>query len=1086
MSSGPLLKAIGNNLSSSSPSGTLPDELHHTIQVYIDTHRQIDDHESQRLHDELLHLYQRSVSDRPERYAFFLECLRLLRPAIKGTERLLEWWDVLLQPTLNMLGQDKAVLLNARAVILGILVYDSEDNDDGERGRVSESFAKAILDVYMEKTKTLKQDDSITVSEAERSRLMGSRLESVLLSWGRKKPKEFLMAVEALVARPDHRPQALSLVCIFIHIQPPHLHLVLQTRLIESLLDCLMIDTSTSVISLALTTLVMFLPHIPNSLVAFLPRLFIIYSRILCWDRLHPATLQEHETLHGQNGTNDGEEASHLAWYSDPAWAELAPDAADCELPVPDHLFTFLYGLYPLNLMSYVREPIKYLENAMFPGADEIGLDQGVIRSRTEQYRRVHLLHPNFYSMTAASELKEDQWLRSDPANVVAECMGLSIVDHQLGEPGAPPSLKLQGIPEAYVPTDRIPSQSLTDDDDSTLAAEDGSPTEARSTADWLNIQSNTNASRSGGHAKARDFRKESPHRRRKRSNGPHPKRATPVGRDHVVDSPTLPAHLLPTSAESRLKEMLQIQETLRNSAHQDEHHTNNIVRWSAASESVHWPLAHDDVHQSLANESLDSLQMRDTSSDGRSPSMLAAQSRGTLTSLQREVMLLRNDLNFERFLKQQHLSHIGQLRRKYIREDTVEAETQKLINSNKVMKLQLAEAKKALDSLRKETTARQTHSRKWETELSSRIRSLREEHKQWKAQEELVRRELFNSRHECDRLRKLVVASEERELNAQQKMQSIQLDLNEMEDLRSQLGSLNVKVRNYQEAEEDTERAIKNDQDARRQLQVERLKFESHDADREKTKRKYEQRIMELQSQLESTQHPMPGQSSQSFQSMLDSALATSQNRFTNLKKAHNHLLNRYTELEMKLIDFQAEQNSDGGKAYVQNNTNGRSHWANDVHSFDQMDIRTGFRKRQHAFSDASLHPDHLSDHHSSGQTSFGFPDPPNRFESQKQRQAHASGEPPAGIDSSTAFETSLSPSKTHQSTPESLLSSNNSVHSSGSNGGASAKQRAKIKAGSEIRVYGRGGVQNIGKKNKKDKEKKSGGTLKGIRGFV
>ncbi len=875
--------------------------------------------------------------------------------------------------------------------------------------------------------------------------------------------QDFLVAVEVLVSRPDYRAQALSLLCTFIHIQPPHLHLVLRTRLIESLLSCLMIDTSTTVISLALNTLVMFLPHIPNSLVAFLPRLFVIYSRVLCWDRLHSVTPQDRETAHGHGEASDSEQASPLARYSDSVWEKVAPNAADFEPPIAGHLFTFLYGLYPLNFIKYVREPLKYLENAKFPGADEIGLDQVAIRSRTEQYRRVHLLHPNFYSMTAASELTENQWLRSDPANVVAECMGLSVVDHALDEPGAPPSLKLPDIPEASVPTDRIPNQSLllTDDDDSTLGTEDGSPTEARNSLDWLDPPSNTDTSNTGEGAGARTLLKEFSHRGHKRSNGPHPKVATPsVGsREHVTDSPTLPPHLIPTNTESRLKEMLQTQEILRNSAHQHQHQANdNNIRWSTASESVTWPLAHDSAHQSHANLSLDSLQIPDNSSEGRSPSMQAAQPQGTLASLQREVMLLRNDLNFERFLKQQHLSHIGQLRRKYIREETVEAETQKLINSNKAMKLQLAEAKKSLDSLRKETTTRQNHSRKWETELSSRIRSLRDEHKQWKAQEEVVRRELFNSRQECDRLRRLIVASEERELKAQQKMQSIQLDLDDMEKLRAQLGSLSAKVREYQEAEGDMERAKGNDQDARRQLHVERLKFESRDAEREKVKRRYEAKIKELQSQLESTQHNVPGQSSQAFQSMLDSALATSQLRFANLKKAHSHLLNRYTELEMKLIDVQAEQGLDGSQLHAQEPMNGHSHYADDVNSFNQANAHAGFRKRQHAFSDASLHPHHFNDHHSSGQTSFSFPDPPNRLQSQQQRQAHTLGETQSSMDYSTPFEASLSPSKTHQSTPESLLSSNNSVHSSSSNGGASAKQRAKIKAGSEVRVYGRG----------------------------
>src|SRR5215470_9808115 len=94
--------------------------------------------------------------------------------------------------------------------------------------------------------------------------------------------QDFLTAIDALVVEKEYRSQALGLLGTFVRFQPPHLHQVLQTPLLEHLLKCLTVDTSTTVLSLALTTLVMFLPHIPNSLVPYLPRLFIVYSRILC------------------------------------------------------------------------------------------------------------------------------------------------------------------------------------------------------------------------------------------------------------------------------------------------------------------------------------------------------------------------------------------------------------------------------------------------------------------------------------------------------------------------------------------------------------------------------------------------------------------------------------------------------------------------------------------------------------------------------------------------------------------------------------------------------------------------------------
>jgi hypothetical protein len=44
-------------------------------------------------------------------------------------------------------------------------------------------------------------------------------------------------------------------------------------------------DTSTTLISLSLTTLIMLLPHICISVTTYLPRLYIIFVRIICWDK---------------------------------------------------------------------------------------------------------------------------------------------------------------------------------------------------------------------------------------------------------------------------------------------------------------------------------------------------------------------------------------------------------------------------------------------------------------------------------------------------------------------------------------------------------------------------------------------------------------------------------------------------------------------------------------------------------------------------------------------------------------------------------------------------------------------------------
>lgn len=59
----------------------------------------------------------------------------------------------------------------------------------------------------------------------------------------------------------------------------------------------------------------------------------------------------------------------------------------------------------------------------------------------------------------------------------------------------------------------------------------------------------------------------------------------------------------------------------------------------------------------------------------------MSSETKLLLAALKREVLLLRNELNFELFLKQQHLQHIGRLHREHVLDSSVEAERQQLVS---------------------------------------------------------------------------------------------------------------------------------------------------------------------------------------------------------------------------------------------------------------------------------------------------------------------------------------------------------------------------------------------------------------------
>lgn len=689
----------------------LPDDLIQIIESYLEKHVPHDESDSQRLHEELQAIYQNHVLEKASRLAPFLAILRSLQPVIRGSGRLLQWWNKLLIPVLNKIGEEKGLATEAKDTLLGVLVYE-EDEKDEEASMTSNTISESLLDMWLKK-------NSLAMKEFDdEARFVEGQLQSILLAFGQKRPKDFLSSLNKVFVKKDSRIMASMLLCEFIRHQPPHLHLLLQTPLFDNLLKCLQIDTSTRVISLAMTALIMFLPHIPSSSAKHLPALFNIYSRMLFWDRERRA-IAEPQVL-----DDEGEKSEHAPIpLEDSSWAKLSYLLESEDENVPELLpyFTFLYGLYPLNFMSYIRKPQRYLRHANFPGADDLDVEPTELRQRSERFRRVHLLHPNFFMTTIESEITDNnRWMKSGAADVVAECIALYSpdVEDQVHAPRA------RG-PEPYrknEPDADVPDEPLLDGSDEYASYQ------SRHTS-WRNTQSTAVASPDG-------CRTSGLHRKTSQTSQSIASitDSTSLRASDRLDSPTLPPSQTP------LQDLLNTQKVTRGSLHKAL--TNDSVHSLTDSFTHQETSSHGDAYlQSLARDQFPrSPSIRPTHTD---PNIRVAY-------LHREIQLLRNDLNFERYLKQQHLSHIGQLRRQQIREARVEAETQNLINFNRGLKSKLEEAKKSILQMKKEHEKSKNHSRKWEENLSAKLRVLREEQRKWIREKESLELELRQARDDA------------------------------------------------------------------------------------------------------------------------------------------------------------------------------------------------------------------------------------------------------------------------------------------------------------------------------------------------
>ncbi|KAF1928053.1 uncharacterized protein M421DRAFT_421241 [Didymella exigua CBS 183.55] len=1044
------VKALDNTFSAPDVPYPLPDELCVTIQAFLDRYDDIDDHDSQRFHEDLHSLYQRHVADNTAKHGAFLSALRFVRPALTGETRLTIWWNLVLKPKIDGIGHKRQEIEDAREIVQSMLVYDAEEDQTGEHARLSKLFTRKILDAYLIRTDVSVVPENAVSPENE---FIANELESVLITFGRRMPKLLLFALDELFVQKQYRLQALGLLSAFVRLQPPHLHLVLETPLLQHLEKCLLIDTSTVVMELALVVLIMLLPHICGSLTSdhHLPKLFLIYTRILCSDKLSRSEDQNAERDQDERRYEDSEEEGEASPDHDQAWEQLQPaEGEEGGSPTLMHYFTFLYGLFPLNFMSFIKKPRKYLKSLNFPGARDFDLDQQLIHGRTEPYRTVHLLHPNMFTTTIEEELSENRWLKSDPADVVTECMDLCVaVSASLEDPGPPPTTRLPPVP----PLPEVPAEFALDE------------TRNDSEVSWRNTQSTMFISPSDAPDVAETA--DMPLRSKSVASAQSFKSASPLLKTHdTMDSPTLPP------AKELLKQNLLGTTTVSSQRRVNPQPSlDSFARSTAGTLSP--PHQHFDFHGQ------------------------------TMSSLQREIMLLRNDLNFERYLKLQHLSHIGQLQRKHIREAAAEADTQNLINTNKTLKARLTKANELYNQLKKETLQSRNQSKKWENDLNSKVRVYRDSEKTWHSEEESLRYELQRTQSDYEHLKKIVEKAEAEQLRAEQRTRALEYELEDYSTIRNELETAQQKVLEYEEQAQGLHSLVQERNDLRNDLEIANMRLNSREAERERSISAYERRIMTLEHQLQVTEMSAgpPGQLPASVQQMLDSALAASQAKLQSLKRAHQNLSAQHTELQLKYQDLEAEHHATLGRFDVHEKT-GHHEYAQSQLSRNSS-LREGNHYGVRHLPPTSTEPsideerEYFSNIHSpTSPTSAILPaaQRPARLDSMPSHGSQRSQRSPPGPSMYPAFGGALHPDLYE---PQALARINPAVQSSAKSsfsveteGSGGKADKDKVEAKSEVRVYGRGGAQNIGKKVKDKEQKKASsaktGGFRGLRGIM
>ncbi|KAF8136628.1 hypothetical protein EV363DRAFT_745933 [Boletus edulis] len=285
--------------------------------------------------------------------------------------------------------------------------------------------------------------------------------------------------VKAAFGTPASRLQLLTLLDCFTSDPEFELHAAIFARhpLMNSLLNSLLLDNSPTTCTIGLTMLVKLLPIFAvkacEELKIFLPRLFLILARTICWEVLSSSDLPSTTLVDDDTHFGAGKQAEEygrlpaLEPRPELGWERLELRLTTSSSPPSDAYFSSLYYLFPCNLFRFLSGPAAYLGDSLespYTVNWQDALDEDDIRCKAEPLLRSRVVNPRLIWRDWLKELTEpDLWASYSISQIASECVMLNIRNIALGSR----SSSIETDATLDLPRVVFPSMVMTPEDNS-------------------------------------------------------------------------------------------------------------------------------------------------------------------------------------------------------------------------------------------------------------------------------------------------------------------------------------------------------------------------------------------------------------------------------------------------------------------------------------------------------------------------------------------------------------------------------------------------------------------------------------------
>lgn len=178
-----LTKAITLYFAQATPVLPLPDDLTIVLDAYLDRNATRDEQEKDSLNGELAAIYEKHVAGKLPIYAAFFAILSHLRLGIRGSGRLLRWWNELSEPACEHLSQHLGLAEEMAGFVKDILAYDDVPEGLSDAVEASLDISQGLFGIWL---KNAAAADSDLDPDA---RFVEQHIKTMLIQFGKRRPR---------------------------------------------------------------------------------------------------------------------------------------------------------------------------------------------------------------------------------------------------------------------------------------------------------------------------------------------------------------------------------------------------------------------------------------------------------------------------------------------------------------------------------------------------------------------------------------------------------------------------------------------------------------------------------------------------------------------------------------------------------------------------------------------------------------------------------------------------------------------------------------------------------------------------------